>query len=237
MARHQRKDTNQEMNDVPRPDLVIAVDGPSGSGKSSTSRDVARRLGADYLDTGSMYRALAWWCNAHQIGADDAQAVVTAAEELPLQVETDPTRFRVRLDGRDVTAELHTPQISGIVSGYAAIRPARNVLTERMRAIIADRRRIVVEGRDITTVVAPDADVRVLLQADPQRRIARRVRQLNGAADEQTVATQVVGRDAADAASSDFETPAEGVTLIDSSQIDLNTVIGLVIDLVPQSLR
>lgn len=225
------------MNDVSRPELVIAVDGPSGSGKSSTSRAVARRLGAAYLDTGSMYRALATWCASRGVGPDDTATVVRAARELPIQIDTDPAGFRVCLDGRDVTAELHTPEVSGIVSGYAAIRPARDALTEMMRAIIADRGRIVVEGRDITTVVAPDADVRVLLQADPRRRIERRVRQLNGAADEDTVTMQVVGRDAADAASSEFESPAEGVTLIDSSELDLAAVIELVIDLVPDSLR
>ena len=225
------------MNDVLRPDLVIAVDGPSGSGKSSTSRAVAERLGAAYLDTGSMYRALATWCASHGIGPDDTEKVAHAARELPIEIDTDPAGFRVRVDGRDVTAELHTPEVSGIVSGYAAIRPARDALTEMMRAIIADRGRIVVEGRDITTVVAPDADVRVLLQADPQRRIARRVRQLNGAADEDTVTSQVIGRDAADAASSEFETPAEGVTLIDSSKLDLAAVIELVVNLVPRSLR
>ena len=225
------------MNDVLRPDLVIAVDGPSGSGKSSTSRAVAERLGAAYLDTGSIYRALATWCASRGIGPDDTEKVAHAARELPIEIDTDPAGFRVRVDGRDVTAELHTPEVSGIVSGYAAIRPARDALTEMMRAIIADRGRIVVEGRDITTVVAPDADVRVLLQADPQRRIARRVRQLNGAADEDTVTSQVIGRDAADAASSEFETPAEGVTLIDSSELDLTAVIELVVNLVPRPLR
>lgn len=225
------------MNDVLRPDLVIAVDGPSGSGKSSTSRAVAERLGAAYLDTGSIYRALATWCASRSIGPDDTERVAHAARELPIEIDTDPAGFRVRVDGRDVTAELHTPEVSGIVSGYAAIRPARDALTEMMRAIIADRGRIVVEGRDITTVVAPDADVRVLLQADPQRRIARRVRQLNGAADEDTVTSQVIGRDAADAASSEFETPAEGVTLIDSSELDLTAVIELVVNLVPRPLR
>ena len=225
------------MNDVLRPDLVVAVDGPSGSGKSSTSRAVAERLGAAYLDTGSIYRALATWCASRSIGPDDTERVAHAARELPIEIDTDPAGFRVCLDGRDVTAELHTPEVSGIVSGYAAIRPARDALTEMMRAIIADRGRIVVEGRDITTVVAPDADVRVLLQADPQRRIARRVRQLNGAADEDTVTSQVIGRDAADAASSEFETPAEGVTLIDSSELDLNAVIELVVNLVPRPLR
>ncbi|MGL5246661.1 MAG: (d)CMP kinase [Brooklawnia sp.] len=225
------------MNDLLRPDLVIAVDGPSGSGKSSTSRAVAERLGAAYLDTGSIYRALATWCASRSIGPDDTERVAHAARELPIEIDTDPAGFRVRVDGRDVTAELHTPEVSGIVSGYAAIRPARDALTEMMRAIIADRGRIVVEGRDITTVVAPDADVRVLLQADPQRRIARRVRQLNGAADEDTVTSQVIGRDAADAASSEFETPAEGVTLIDSSELDLTAVIELVVNLVPRPLR
>lgn len=225
------------MNDVLRPDLVVAVDGPSGSGKSSTSRAVAERLGAAYLDTGSIYRALATWCASRSIGPDDTERVAHAARELPIEIDTDPAGFRVRVDGRDVTAELHTPEVSGIVSGYAAIRPARDALTEMMRAIIADRGRIVVEGRDITTVVAPDADVRVLLQADPQRRIARRVRQLNGAADEDTVTSQVIGRDAADAASSEFETPAEGVTLIDSSELDLTAVIELVVNLVPRPLR
>ena len=225
------------MNDVLRPDLVIAVDGPSGSGKSSTSRAVAERLGAAYLDTGSIYRALATWCASRSIGPDDTERVAHAARELPIEIDTDPAGFRVRVDGRDVTAVLHTPEVSGIVSGYAAIRPARDALTEMMRAIIADRGRIVVEGRDITTVVAPDADVRVLLQADPQRRIARRVRQLNGAADEDTVTSQVIGRDAADAASSEFETPAEGVTLIDSSELDLTAVIELVVNLVPRPLR
>ena len=225
------------MNDVLRPDLVVAVDGPSGSGKSSTSRAVAERLGAAYLDTGSIYRALATWCASRSIGPDDTERVAHAARELPIEIDTDPAGFRDCLDGRDVTAELHTPEVSGIVSGYAAIRPARDSLTEMMRAIIADRGRIVVEGRDITTVVAPEADVRVLLQADPQRRIARRVRQLNGAADEDTVTSQVIGRDAADAASSEFETPAEGVTLIDSSELDLTAVIELVVNLVPRPLR
>ncbi|MGI5952725.1 MAG: (d)CMP kinase [Brooklawnia sp.] len=220
-----------------QPALVVAVDGPSGSGKSSTSRAVAQRLGAAYLDTGSMYRALTIWCDGQGIAPDQAEAVRQAAADLPMVINTDPRGFRVELDGRDITSQLHTPQVSAIVSGYAAIRPARDELSARMRQIIADRGRIVVEGRDITTVVAPDADVRILLQADPQRRIARRVRQLKGAADEQTVTDQVVGRDALDATSSDFEKPAPGVTLIDSSELDLGQVIDLVISLVPQQLR
>lgn len=225
------------MNGLGQPALVIAVDGPSGSGKSSTSRAVAIRLRCAYLDTGSIYRALAVWCASHRIGPDDEAAVVRAAQKLPVRIDTDPSDFRVELDDTDVTNSLHRPEVSAIVSGYAAIRPARDVLTERMRRIIIERGRIVVEGRDITTVVAPDADVRVLLQADPQRRIARRVRQLEGAANQETVTEQVIGRDAADSTSSDFQTPAQGVHLIDSTELDLDQVVERVIALVPASLR
>ena len=211
--------------------LVIAIDGPSGSGKSSTSRGVARRLDAAYLDTGSMYRALAIWCRDHQIDASDEDAVTRAAAELPMEIVTDPADFRVLLAGKDVTAELHTPEVSGIVSPYAKVRPARNVLSDQMREIIADRGRIVVEGRDITTVVAPDADLRVLLQADPAKRIARRERQLAGAADHDTVTAQVLGRDEIDSISSKFDAPADGVVLIDSSELDLHQVIDLIVGL------
>lgn len=225
------------VSNVLKPALVVAVDGPSGSGKSSTSRTVAERLGCAYLDTGSMYRALALWCVERQISADDPAAVTREASGFPLELDTDPSAFRVRLAGEDVTARLHTPEVSGMVSGFAAIRSARNELSDRMRAIIADRGRIVVEGRDITTVVAPDAHVRVLLQADPQRRIARRLKQLDGAADEATVTDQVVGRDAKDSTSSNFDEPAPGVTLIDSSDLDFDQVVERVIELVPHPLR
>lgn len=224
-------------NVLRQPALVIAVDGPSGSGKSSTSRAVAQRLGCAYLDTGSMYRALAVWCAGEGIEASDTAAVTQAAAELPISIDTDPASFRIELAGRDVTSALHRPEVSAMVSAYAAVRPAREILTAQMRAIIASQDRIVVEGRDITTVVAPDAEVRVLLQADPQRRIARRVQQLGGAADQQSVTAQVIDRDAADSASSQFETPAAGVRLIDSTELDLEQVIELVISLVPLRLQ
>ena len=219
------------------PKLVIAIDGPSGAGKSSTSHLVAERLGCAYLDTGSMYRALAVWCSDRGIDAADAQAVIDAAHDLPMTVSPSSTDFAIALDGDDVTARLHLPEVSGMVSGYAGIREARNALNEKMREIIAQAGRIVAEGRDITTVVAPDADLRILLQADAARRIARREAELNGAADTTTVTEQVVGRDAKDAASSQFETPAPGVVLIDSTELTLEEVVEKVIDLVPEQLR
>lgn len=229
--------TDRLDGEVSKPALVIAVDGPSGSGKSSTSRAVATRLQAAYLDTGSMYRALAVWCTEQGVGAGLADEVTAGARQLPIEIDTDPAGFRVRLDGTDVTRMLHTPEVSGMVSGYAAVRPARDALTDQMRAIIAQRGRIVVEGRDITTVVAPDAEVRVLLRADPAQRIRRRELQLNGAADHDTVTRQVVDRDAADSTSSEFEKPAEGVTLIDSTHLTLDEVVERVIGLVPPRLR
>lgn len=225
------------MNAAKRPALVIAVDGPSGAGKSSTSREVATRLDCCYLDSGSMYRALTVWCSDHGIPADDEEAVITATSQLPMDITTSPKQFAIRLDGVDITERLHQPEVSGMVSGYARIRAARNLLNSRMREIITNAGRIIVEGRDITTVVAPDADLRILLQADPQRRIARREAELAGAADTKTVTEQVIGRDAADAESSEFETAANGVVLIDSSELTLEQVVEKVIELVPEKLR
>lgn len=222
---------------VPEPSLVIAIDGPSGSGKSSTARALASALCMDYLDTGSMYRALAVWCTRQGIPAADAGRVAAAAATLPLGINTDPADFGVRLAGSDVTAQLHTPQVSGIVSGYARIAEARGWLIARMRQIIAERGRIVVEGRDITTVVAPDAQVRVLLKADATARIARRTAQLNGAADRVTVTDQVIGRDRVDALTSDFEHPAHGVVVVDSTDLSLAQVVERIAGLVPAPLR
>lgn len=219
------------------PRLVIAIDGPSGVGKSSTSHLVAERLDCAYLDSGSMYRALAVWCHHKYIDPADTQRVARTAQYLDFEISTDPVDFRIAISGVDLTDDLHHPEVSAIVSGYASNQPARRALNERMREIISDRGRIVVEGRDITTVVAPDADVRILLQADPQRRIARRHRQLGGTLDTRAVTEQVVGRDAADAHNARFETPAPGVTLIDSSDLDLDQVVEAVIDLVPHERR
>ncbi len=222
---------------VPEPSLVIAIDGPSGSGTSSTARALASALCMDYLDTGSLYRALVVGWTRRGVQAADAVGVAVSAATLPLGINTDPADFGVRLAGSDVTAQLHTPQVSGIVSGYARIAEARGWLIARMRQIIAERGRIVVEGRDITTVVAPDAQVRVLLKADATARIARRTAQLNGAADRVTVTDQVIGRDRVDALTSDFEHPAHGVVVIDSTDLSLAQVVERIAGLVPAPLR
>lgn len=222
----------------PHPPLVIAIDGPAGSGKSSTSRGVARRLRLGYLDTGSLYRAIAWAMFDRGIDPTDREALIKLAGDVTLEVGTDPRCPTISVDGFDITSEIHDPQISAKVSIVATIQPIRDILTRQMREIIGDASAgIVAEGRDITTVVAPQAQVRVLLQADPAARIKRRERQLKGTIDQAALTDQVVRRDKDDAAVSEFVTPAPGVTLIDSTHINLDQVIETVIALVPAEYR
>lgn len=217
--------------------LVIAIDGPSGSGKSSTSRRVAQRLGCAYLDTGSIYRALTLWCVTNKITSDQSDEVRQAAQALPIQITPDPAEFRVILGGRDITDQLHESWVNEHVSNFAAIKPARTALITLMRQIIDTNPRIVVEGRDITTVVAPDANVRVLLQADPAERVARRTREVRDL-DNESATAEMIGRDKKDAKTTQFERPADdGVTVIDSTHLSLDDVTQAVIDLVPQTLR
>lgn len=215
--------------------LLIAIDGPSGSGKSSTSRGVAERLGLAYLDTGSMYRAVtvAWLDAETPTTAGQSTDWAAFISTLELTIGTDPANPTTAVNGRDVTEAIRDPRVSQHVSMPATNLEVRAWLTQQMRDIIAAHgRRIVVEGRDITTVVAPDADVRVLLVADPAARIARRQAELSGVSNDQVV-DQIVRRDRDDATVSQFEKPAPGVALIDSTYDDLPTVIARICALVP----
>ncbi|WBL18043.1 (d)CMP kinase [Citricoccus sp. NR2] len=217
--------------------LVIALDGPSGSGKSSVSKQVARALSASYLDTGAMYRAAAWW--AQYTGLDlssdevDPEAVTRAVEQMPLVISTDPDHERVVVADSDITEEIRSPDISSLVSAVATNRDARALLVGRQRQLIDQSERIVAEGRDITTVVAPDAHARILLTASEQVRLARRGAQLNEAGSAVTpteLAAQVAGRDAKDSTVVDFMTPAEGVALVDSSALTFEETVQAVLE-------
>ena len=158
--------------------IVIAVDGPSASGKSSASRGAARALGLRYLDTGSMYRALTWWILARGVPVDDAQAVAEAAGEPIIDVGTDPDGPWVTVDGQDVSAAIRTQPVTSAVSAVARVPRVRAQLIAQQREIIAQARAegrgIVAEGRDIGTVVAPDAVVKVYLTASEHARAQRR---------------------------------------------------------------
>lgn len=220
---------------------VIAVDGPSGSGKSTVSRAVARRLGLGYLDTGAMYRALAWWCAHEGVDLDDREAVAAAAASMPLEMSLDPDDGRVCVAGVDVSRQIRTPGLSKVVSKVATNLKVREELVRRQRAIVEGARYgIVAEGRDITTVVAPDADVRVLLTASKEARLARRALETRGSADAAAVAAtrdEVLRRDADDSAVAEFLTAADGVTRIDSSAMGVEEVVETVVSLVPEGGR
>ena len=136
--------------------LVIAIDGPSGSGKSSASKGVARALGLRYLDTGAMYRALAWWFMTESVDTADTAVIAARAAEPSIEVSTDPDDPWTRVDGRDVSRDIRTPEVSAQVSAVARVPAVREHLIARQREIIAGAADgIVAEGRDIGTVVAP----------------------------------------------------------------------------------
>ena len=219
--------------------FVVAVDGPSGSGKSSVSKQVARSLGFGYLDTGAMYRALTWWCLHEGVDLTDADAVTDAAQRFPLTIGTDPDAPSVSVDGTDVAAAIRETRISTNVSAVAAVIPVREILRVLQRRLISEAARtqggVVAEGRDITTVVAPDAPVRILLTASEEARLARRSTELHGAADAAAVAatrSQIVDRDRADSAVSEFTVAADGVTTIDTSHLDFDGSVAAVLQVV-----
>ncbi len=216
--------------------LVVAVDGPSGSGKSSVSREVARRLGLRYLDTGAMYRALTWWVLAQGVDPADQPAVARLARELPLEIGTSTESTLLTVDGQDLTAAVREPRISAAVSAIATNLDVRAELIRRQRGLIAaEDSGIVVEGRDITTVVAPDADARVLLTATEQARLARRALEVHGRDDDEAIAAtrdHVVRRDAQDATVADFLEAGLGVTVIDSSDLSFQETVDAVLAVV-----
>jgi cytidylate kinase len=220
--------------------LVVAVDGPSGSGKSSVSREVARRLGLAFLDTGAMYRALTWWCLERGIDLADTAAVAEAARALPLRMGTDPTEPGVWVGGTDVGTAIRATAISARVSEVATNLEVRAEMRRRQRELLsAWPSGTVAEGRDITTVVAPDADVRLLLTASEQARLARRARELHGADDAEALAAthdQVVRRDRDDSTVSQFTVAADGVVTVDSSALTLEQVVDVVLGLVRERL-
>ena len=219
--------------------LTIAIDGPSGSGKSSVSKAVAARLGIGYLDTGAMYRALTWWCVDQGVDLTDEAAVVVAAEGLPLELSTDPEDQRVVVDGTDVTADIRSTAISSEVSKVATNTGVRPILQQaqrdRMAAIAEETGGVVAEGRDITTVVAPDALVRLLLTASEEARLRRRSAEVHGAVDEEAIAAtrdQVLRRDRDDSAVSQFTVAADGVVTVDTSDLDFDESVEAVLAVV-----
>jgi cytidylate kinase len=159
--------------------LVIAVDGPGGSGKSTVAREVARRLGLRYLDTGAMYRALTWLALQRRVDVEDAETLSEMAEQVLLSIDTDPDAPTITIDGEDVTEPIRTRQVTNAVSAVSAVPAVRTELVRRQQNLIAAAvPGIVVEGRDIGSVVVPDAPVKLFLTASTEERARRRSAEL-----------------------------------------------------------
>jgi cytidylate kinase len=201
--------------------LVIAIDGPSGSGKSSASKGVARALGLCYLDTGAMYRALTWWFMAQQADTTDEAVIAARAAEPVIEVSADPDDPWTRVNGRDVSRDIRTVEVSARVSAVARVPAVREHLIARQREIIAGAAvGIVAEGRDVGTVVAPAARLKVFLTTDPDARARRRAAEISADASE-TEAAQA-RRDRLDAAQSE---KAADALLLDATDLSLEQVI------------
>ncbi|PST47274.1 cytidylate kinase [Bifidobacterium callitrichos] len=233
--------------------IRVAIDGPAGVGKSSASKALAKYYGFAYLDTGAMYRACAWWCLKQGVDLDvdepDERVVTETVGEFftgdHFDISVDPDHPSVSADGEDISEAIRSSEVSTHVSKVSGIIPVRNVLIAAQRAYIAREESkdsfsgglgIVAEGRDITTVVAPDAEVRVLLTAREEVRQARRTGQSVGAAG--VGAEDVAARDRIDAKTTSFLTAADGVTTIDNSDMTfeqtLDTLVGLVDDAIEE---
>ncbi len=212
---------------------IVAIDGPAGSGKSSVSRAAARELGFDYQDSGAAYRALAWSALERGIPTEDADAVIASLGDFDYSIGIDPDDYFVRVGSTDVTDAIREPRVTGVVSHIARVPAVRAYLVELFRRVIESSGRpgIITEGRDITTVVAQDADVRILLTASEEARMARRSAEVTGQS-ASDVGRQLSSRDAQDSKVVDFMNAADGVDTIDSTHLDFDQTVSAVVNLV-----
>ncbi|ASW54745.1 (d)CMP kinase [Plantactinospora sp. KBS50] len=204
--------------------LVVAVDGPSGSGKSTVSRRLATALDASYLDTGAMYRAVTWAVLRCGIDPQDAGAVAKAAEEVELTIGVDPAAPHFAADDVPVDQEIRGPEVTAAVSAVSAVPEVRRLMVNRQREVIAAAERIVVEGRDIGAVVAPDADLKVYLTASAEARAQRRSAEY--AADVVATAADLARRDRLDSTrtTSPLQQAPDAIVL-DTTELGIDEVV------------
>lgn len=215
---------------------IVAIDGPAGSGKSSVSKQVARELGFGYLDTGAAYRALAWAVLQGDFElANLAEVDLDASFDYAISLDADD--FWVRVGVHDVTAAIREQRVAEFVSQVARIQTVRDFMKRLTHRLVAQSGRagVVVEGRDITTVVAPDAKIRLLLTASEEVRLKRRSAELSPQAAAE-VHKQVSQRDQSDSKVVDFMTPAPGVTLVDSTDLNFVQTVAAVRELIERAL-
>ncbi len=220
--------------------VVVAIDGPAGTGKSTVAREVARRLGLAYLDTGATYRVGTLYCLREGVDLANEDDVANMVATMNVELKLDPDSPLVMLEGDDVSRLIRTDTVALMVSKVATNLKARAVLGAWQREILAEERvggfsqgrGVVAEGRDITTVVATDAEVRVLMTAAEEVRVARRAGE---GANVATVREAVLGRDAQDSTVVEFHVAADGVVTLDTSDMTIDEAVQFVVDLVKKA--
>ncbi|MCL2551478.1 MAG: (d)CMP kinase [Actinomycetia bacterium] len=216
--------------------VIVAIDGPSGTGKSSTSRAVAEKLGLRYLDTGAMYRAITWWMLSNGVDVGDPVAIADQAGKPTLVSGTDPAAPTITVDGVDAAGPIRSQEVTAAVSAVSAVPEVRARLVELQRAAVAVAiDGIVVEGRDIGTTVLPRATVKIFLTASAEARAARRSGELNGAVTVADTRADLIRRDAADSTrtASPLAKAADAVE-VDTTELTLTQVIEHIVTLVEE---
>ena len=219
--------------------LIIAIDGPAASGKSTTAREVAKKLGYLYIDTGAMYRALTLEVLNRQISATDEEAIVKVAREIEILLVTGDNEPRTFLNGIDVSADIRLPKVTQIISTISAYKEIRRIMKVKQRKL-ARHGGVVMDGRDIGTIVLPKADVKFFIKASVEERTRRRVKELNGKGikvDREKIQNDLIRRDSLD--SNRDVAPlrlADDAFTIDTSKMSITDQVEKVLEIIKDRL-
>ena len=212
--------------------IVIAIDGPAGAGKSTVGRAIARRLGVGYLDTGAMYRAVTFAVLRRGVDPHDADLVADVASTVDLEITDVDGTTAVNVDGQDASVEIRGREVTTAVSAVAANSGVRSEMVKRQRAWVADHGGAVVEGRDIGSVVFPDADLKLFVTASARVRAERRVAEIGGDVDE--VEASIIERDRKDSTRADSPLiEASGSTVVDTTGMSIEEVVDHITEMLP----